>query len=172
MLDIGCGSRWQGDVNMDLFTKSSSHRPGHPELDPHLIQNFVLADAHALPFRTGSFNRVRASHILEHLPRPLVALGEWLRVGRRVEVNVPFRNGLFDPWNGFLHKFKVHLWSFNKTWFLEYARRQRLGVTVSYGHGMGPFPNEVKAWFVRQSLDEETSGEAGGLTDDDYEREA
>lgn len=40
------------------------------------------ADARCLPYRDGEFDTVLSAHMLEHLPAPLVALGEMARVLR------------------------------------------------------------------------------------------
>jgi demethylmenaquinone methyltransferase/2-methoxy-6-polyprenyl-1,4-benzoquinol methylase len=40
------------------------------------------ADARCLPYRDGEFDAVLCAHMLEHLPAPLVALGEMARVLR------------------------------------------------------------------------------------------
>jgi SAM-dependent methyltransferase len=43
----------------------------------------VVAKADDLPFTDGSFDFVLASHVLEHVPDPIHALGEWVRVASR-----------------------------------------------------------------------------------------
>lgn len=43
----------------------------------------VLARAADLPFEDDSHDFVLASHVLEHIPDPIRALAEWLRVARR-----------------------------------------------------------------------------------------
>lgn len=81
LLNIGAGTpstSWQGacldgDVNVDL-----AGRRDVPHGTPGVV---TYADAQDLrDFRTGAFGAVLASHVLEHLPRPDVALQEWLRV--------------------------------------------------------------------------------------------
>ena len=62
--------------------------------DPNLT--LVLADLHALPFRSGVFDVVWNSSTLEHVARPSGALSEMQRVvkgGGFVFVGVPFRFG-------------------------------------------------------------------------------
>jgi SAM-dependent methyltransferase len=41
---------------------------------------FQIGDVQALPFEAGSFDRVLATQVLLHVPRPAVALGEMTRV--------------------------------------------------------------------------------------------
>ena len=67
------GASFYGDVNVDLF--------GDREL-PHGAPGVITyADAQDLrEFGTGAFGAVLASHVLEHLPDPELALSEWLRV--------------------------------------------------------------------------------------------
>ena len=63
----------------------------------------VLADVHALPFRTGSLDLTWNSSTVEHLPDPASALAEMERVTRAsgtVFVGVPNRYGPlgFEQW--------------------------------------------------------------------------
>lgn len=67
------GTTLYGDVNVDLFGRRDV-----PHGTPGIV---TYADAHDLQdFATGQFGAVLASHVLEHLERPSVALREWLRV--------------------------------------------------------------------------------------------
>lgn len=57
----------------------------------------VLAPAHALPFADDSYDFVLASHTLEHIPDPVRALLEWVRVARRyVFLLLPQRENHWD----------------------------------------------------------------------------
>ena len=56
------------------------------------IENFVLGDAHHLPFKDRAFEEVASSHLLEHLDDPLQALREMRRVlkgGGKCRIWVP-----------------------------------------------------------------------------------
>jgi hypothetical protein len=69
-LNIGCGSDPWGDVRVDVaFNFITAH-----------FKPTILADAHHLPFKNRSFKIVKASHVLEHLKNPFIALDEMLRV--------------------------------------------------------------------------------------------
>jgi SAM-dependent methyltransferase len=61
----------------------------------------VAADVQSLPFRDGTFDAVKATEILEHVPDPAAALGECRRVLRRgghLVATVPFLERLHgDP---------------------------------------------------------------------------
>jgi SAM-dependent methyltransferase len=57
----------------------------------------VVASGDDLPFADDEFDFVLASHVIEHLPDPIRALEEWLRVARRyVFLVVPHRDRTFD----------------------------------------------------------------------------
>jgi len=57
----------------------------------------VVAEGDDLPFPDEAFDFVLASHVLEHLPDPILALQEWRRVARRyVFVVLPHRDRTFD----------------------------------------------------------------------------
>lgn len=81
LLNVGAGTRGSalfgetlyGDVNIDL-----NGRAGVPHGTPGVVTRANAEDLSA--FRDGQFGAVFASHILEHLQHPDVALAEWLRV--------------------------------------------------------------------------------------------
>ena len=57
----------------------------------------VVAEGHVLPFGDSSYDFVLASHVIEHMPDPIAALREWVRVARRyVFMIVPHRDRTFD----------------------------------------------------------------------------
>jgi len=67
ILDVGCGNNPTGDVNLDLFCYGK-------------CENFVVAEAHSLPFRNNTFNKIYSKHCLEHLENPLQFFKEAKRV--------------------------------------------------------------------------------------------
>jgi len=89
-LDIGCGGsedfrihKVRGDVNCDILKPAFK------------IRNFVLCDAHHLPFEAGSFSKVFMYEVLEHLESPFKALKNIqyvLKRGGRLSLTTP--NGL------------------------------------------------------------------------------
>jgi ubiquinone/menaquinone biosynthesis C-methylase UbiE len=124
LLDIGSGGGWLAD-------ECRAHKLRAPVLVDIGIANIrklraklgvsallVVADAYRLPFRDGSFNRVIASEVLEHLNEPADALIEARRVLRddgRIIVSTPYREKLRyslcihcnkpTPLNAHLHSF-------------------------------------------------------------------
>ncbi len=100
VLDVGCGHRPRGQVNVDLHPEASAHRSADQRvgddvaLNVRKIPNFVVADALHLPFRDGAFRKVYSWHLIEHLENPKGFLEECCRVAA-AEVEVRCPNG--DP---------------------------------------------------------------------------
>jgi len=97
ILDIGCGFRPRGDINLDISTNSKAN---------------LIADVHYLPFSDGVFEKVLAIHILEHSSKPLKIIKEMLRVGKQIVIKCPHRFSSVAKSNG-------HKSSFNRKWFVE-----------------------------------------------------
>jgi hypothetical protein len=100
LLDVGCGHRPTGDVNIDLYPEATAHRAADQRVNDDVplkvaeISNFVKADGQNLPFRDGAFKRIYSWHLIEHLPVPELFLAECCRVAdEQIEVRCP--NG--DP---------------------------------------------------------------------------
>lgn len=75
-IDVGCGKRKMGDVNVDI------DRNVHPD---------VVCDVNNLPFRDAIFDVVYCYHVLEHKGvNPEKAIKELLRISNGlVEIQVP-----------------------------------------------------------------------------------
>lgn len=67
VLDVGCGDRPTGDVNLDLFNYGK-------------CKNNVIAEAHQLPFKKNTFSKVYSKHCLEHFEDPIKFFQEAKRV--------------------------------------------------------------------------------------------
>ena len=67
VLDVGCGDRPTGDVNLDRFYYGKWN-------------NFVIGEAHHLPFKNNVFDKVYSKHCLEHFENPLKFFKEAKRV--------------------------------------------------------------------------------------------
>lgn len=101
ILDVGCGSKPCGTVNVDLFSKKFADPSKHHVLSPKEIRNFVFADASSLPFRFDVFDVVHSRHVIEHVEKPLKMLRELIRVSRgKIIVVTPHRFG---------HQTKYHI---------------------------------------------------------------
>jgi ubiquinone/menaquinone biosynthesis C-methylase UbiE len=66
-LDVGCGDVPKGDINLDLFYYGKG-------------KNFIIGEAHHLPFKDETFTRVYSKHCLEHLENPLKFFTETRRI--------------------------------------------------------------------------------------------
>ena len=67
VLDVGCGDRPAGDVNLDRFFYGK-------------WKNFIVGEAHHLPFKNNVLDKVYSKHCLEHLENPLKFFKEAKRV--------------------------------------------------------------------------------------------
>jgi SAM-dependent methyltransferase len=57
----------------------------------------IVADGHELPLDDKSVDFVLASHVLEHIPDPIAAIEDWVRVAREYVVLIlPHRDRTFD----------------------------------------------------------------------------
>jgi SAM-dependent methyltransferase len=117
VLDVGCGGRPTGDVNVDLIVERTGHRDKNlPALRTGGIPNFILASAEYLPLRNECFQTVYCSHTIEHVEHPFQLLKELLRVSSsRVTVKCPF--WLTDPTSNKFHKNR-----FSIGWFVNALR--------------------------------------------------
>lgn len=71
----------------------------YPELKGTILRPDVLAEATQLPVRPSSLDFIVASHVLEHLPDPLLALRVWyeaLAPGGTLLLKVPDKRYTFD----------------------------------------------------------------------------
>jgi ubiquinone/menaquinone biosynthesis C-methylase UbiE len=100
----------------------------------------VLADAHYLPFKDGSFKAVKASHVLEHLRNPSKALDEILRVATKdvilsfptewdvlpffVSQIFPIPHFLSLKWVYQTRKKRLHLWVIKPEVIMSYLRNK------------------------------------------------
>jgi SAM-dependent methyltransferase len=142
MLDVGCGTRPKGDVNVDFFQEGFNPHTGDQIrggfMSAREIPNFVLADAQHLPFRDESFSVAFSSHTIEHVGNPLLMLQEMCRVAeRKVIVRCPHRRGIGA-------RMPHHINYLDEEWFKEaseflgYESRQ---VVTSYDY---PISSRIK----------------------------
>ena len=114
ILDVGCGERPKGNVNVDLFVEETSQRFCKRGLNTRVIPNFIKASISHLPFSDNTFETVLCFHVVEHTDNPIESLRELIRVSKRnIVVKTPHRfskTACLNPW---------HKHTFNKTWFLK-----------------------------------------------------
>lgn len=73
-LEIGVGARTIAPVNRTILS-DGHHSHG---VDHSIAKAFF--PAHAIPYPDGTFSFVLSEHVLEHIPNPIQALREWIRV--------------------------------------------------------------------------------------------
>lgn len=87
-LNVGCG---EGQMISRLFQSGMKHKMTAMDIDPVRIAfahqhtplcDYLRADVLHLPFKTGAFDFVIATEILEHLSCPTMALEEIARVAK------------------------------------------------------------------------------------------
>lgn len=125
-LDVGCGSKPTGDVNVDFCVRGWNSQEGDQKrgefLNPKVIPNFVVADAEHLPFKDDVFDVAFSSHVIEHVPNPSIMLREMCRVSKRkILVRCPHRKG-----SGAKRPFHLHY--LDEEWFEDAA--SKLGLNV------------------------------------------
>jgi len=101
VLDVGCGDRPKGNVNLDLSKGKTSGLQGfRGKINPSSTLNFVQGTVYNLPFRDNAFNKVLCHHLLEHLEEPKQAVKELVRVSKNsVEIIVPYKwHELIQNW--------------------------------------------------------------------------
>lgn len=150
VLDVGCGARPKGDVNVDLYPNNKQQCK--ESYNPKRIRNFVIADAENLPFKTKCFLKVYAIHVCEHLKNPFKALHEFNRVGKIIYIRVP---SPYDP-----HLSKAHLYTWDCVTLRNLLTKVFRNVKISYAsrairfHGKAipllrlltnRYPQEIKA---------------------------
>jgi len=91
-LDVGCGHRSRGDVNLDLYIEPI-HRKSEKNIDLGITRNFLIADANNLPFKTSVFEKVICQQLIEHKGiNPCKLIKELYRVSRNeVMIECPHR---------------------------------------------------------------------------------
>jgi ubiquinone/menaquinone biosynthesis C-methylase UbiE len=109
-LDVGCGGKPRGRVNVEPYVARSEERQTDDQpLVKRAIPNLVVACAEYLPFKDEVFDSVFSSETIEHVNSPWLMLKELVRISRsRITLIVPFYLGDYiahNPW---------HKHSFNK----------------------------------------------------------
>jgi len=92
-LDVGCGLKPTGDVNIDLYIQKTIHRGNDSAIPTKRISNFIKCDANYLPFRDNAFTESYCSHLLEHKGiNATKVVKEMIRVtSRKIIAEVPHR---------------------------------------------------------------------------------
>jgi hypothetical protein len=148
VLDVGCGHRPQGDVNVDLFLEATAHRAADQRVNDDValnvrsIPNLVRADALHLPFRDGVFEKSYSWHLIEHVSDAESFIAEMIRVSAgKVEIQCP--NGVHPSSYG--ESKPLHIHRFTPSWFEVNMRKLGLrDISVTFGYSQGE-PLEIVA---------------------------
>ena len=125
VLDVGSGNdpHPRADLLCDKFVLDDSEREGRLVVDRPLIGG----DLEALPLKSQSIDFVIASHVLEHVKDPAVAIAELQRVAKRGYIETPAEFG------GKLMDLPGHRW---------YVREEA-GTLVFTGKSKGMFDDHL-----------------------------
>ena len=169
ILDVGCGHKPRGHVNLDLYPERTEHRNpalnGHADraLNTRQIRNFIRADTQHLPLRDATFETVVSSHVIEHVKDPVEMLRELTRVAKhKVVIRYPHR---------LAHESKrehIHKHHFNKRWFEHTLRKLGYYFTAAcvkwryYPHTLLPLvrlPHEMEITIYKGPMRERSVNE-------------
>lgn len=131
-LEVGCGS-FKGHLpfldNSFLHTDIQKTEWNKPFLN-------VVCDVCHLPFKDKSFEKVYASHVLEHLDNPILAIKEMIRVSRKIIViKVPHIISKVAKQATAL-PFDTHKNVFRRKWFTKVLKNYRFIVKLTTDHGL------------------------------------
>lgn len=134
VLDVGCGDRPAGDVNLDLSFYGK-------------WKNFTIAEAHHLPFKNGVFKKVYSKHSLEHLENPLEFFKEAKRILKK--------GGILEciyPTDTMLTKKTIHN-LLNLHWSSAFKWKTKLtgGDKINYGGHKWQLPNDRVLKLLRKA---------------------
>jgi ubiquinone/menaquinone biosynthesis C-methylase UbiE len=125
VLDVGCGDNPKGNVNLDLFFYVK-------------CENFIIADAHHLPFKNSSFEKVFSKHCVEHLENPF----EFFEEAKRILANDGILECIY-PTDTRLRKKTIHN-LINLHWASAFKWKTKLtgGSKINYGGHKWQLPDE------------------------------
>ena len=115
LLDVGSGSHPHPDIDVGCDLYFSAHLEGG---EVTLTENFVICDAHYLPFKTKSFSIVNCSHVIDHLENTRLGFKELKRVSLGGRITTP--GPLYEE---VLFGFPFHKWTFIKRGRKIYFRK-------------------------------------------------
>ena len=119
ILNVGVGARFFVSRQLDADVLTDVDFP------MERLSNFVLCDAHALPFRDNSFDLAYCHNVLEHVANPWQVIREL----RRVATHSNIRQDVW--WSLVSYATPEHLWlQLPNLKFLQY-RRTRVGILFS-----------------------------------------
>ena len=125
ILDIGCGFRPKGNVNIDLFDVGNEVFAGKHFFKrcPRSIPNFIFSDGQYLPIRNKVFEESYSKGVIEHTENPSLFLKEMVRVSKTYfKLIVPHR---------FFKQPKYHIRMFNMKQLEKYLNKMFFSGRIS-----------------------------------------
>ena len=80
ILDVGCGVKPKGDVNIDISYDYNKLGYSRPRINHKKVKNFILADGQFLPFKDAVFDKVVSYGVIAYVENPQKFLEELRRV--------------------------------------------------------------------------------------------
>jgi len=140
VLDVGCGSKPTGDINLDVYLP-----------DP-IPQNFVLARASKLPFLEDSFDVVRSAYVIEHVLNPAQMIKEHVRVAKDKVIiytdNCDWFGNIFMRLIGKGSIFhQEHYFKWSKEYLCNLINRLGFNCEVTYKDYSHALISKIFSWF-------------------------
>jgi len=153
-LDVGCGDRPKGTINLDLYKAETKDLQGYRgKVNPKNTSNFVQGSIYFLPFKNNAVDITLCHHTLEHLIHPEEAIKELLRVSSsHVEIVVPFRyHEIIQNWFWPTRKRwmqKHHKWNFDKSMLRALFKSFNGEVKIRYRYKVIPVVRNPKHFHL------------------------
>jgi ubiquinone/menaquinone biosynthesis C-methylase UbiE len=146
-LEVGCGSYGHTPILETNYLLTDIHKT---KWNKRFVQ--LLCDVQHLPFQDESFGIVYASHVLEHVPNPLKAVREMLRVARKIVlVKVPHMLSKVARQDSNL-PFDRHLHVFRRRWFTNNIKSHLVRGRINHRPFLWffnrPYENEIRIFKV------------------------
>lgn len=111
VVDVGSGHspHYRAHILIERYADDASHRLGKPVVRRHPSQLLLWGDIEKLPLKDKSVGFIIASHVLEHLPRPGVAVAEMTRAAHTGYIECPAR------WSEVLFPYGPHVWHVSRS---------------------------------------------------------
>lgn len=147
VLDVGCGwgretIRFPNAIGVDLclqYLKTARNYTPH---------DYVLADAHYLPFKSETFDLVCSSEAVEHLSHVQKAIGEMIRTlakGGRLIIQTPNKTWTLGK---MIHKEFGHVRELNRKDLVQMLSLSNLAIRLVTGSTIAYIPTKNRFYWL------------------------